>query len=196
VNEQILKYYQSHWLAFPLGALFAVLIVSPKEVCAICVRSGKCLTYRWILSAWVKGKDICSKPLASVISRFQSSPTFWRLIILMILAGLAWQTAYHSGVGKGLWLEQAYALFTMLCLVLFFAFKKTKFYFLELAGIYSFEVYLWHWPLISRYDIFYRFFPLWLATVLYLPLLLLIAYLFNRLVKFIGNRIMAIKKSS
>jgi len=193
VSEQILKFYQSHWLAFPLGVLFASLIISPKTVCAVCFRNGKCWSYKWILSAWTKGKDICAKPLANAVSKLRNMPALWHWPALIILAGLAWQTAYHSGVGKGIWLEQAYSLFTMLCVVSLFAFKKTKFYFLELVGIYSFEVYLWHWPLIGRYGIFYEIMPPWLATALYLPLLLLIAYLFNRLAAVIERKIFKIK---
>lgn len=196
LTEQMIGLYKTHFLAFPLGVVFAALIVSPQAVCSICARNGKCLSYRWLLSAFVKGADVCSKPIARAINAASSLSAGWRAAILIILAGLAWQTAYHSGVGRGIWLEQGYALFTMFCIIFFFIFKKTKSSFLELVGIYSFEIYLWHWPLISRYDIFYRFLPPWLATALYLPLLLLIAYLFHRLALLIENRIFRIKKSS
>ena len=70
---------------------------------------------------------------------------------------------------------------------MFFIFKKTKFRFLELVGIYSFEIYLLHWPLIGRYDVLYRYLPAWLATFLYLPVLLVLAWLFNLLCRFIEN---------
>lgn len=188
VSEQIWKFYQSHWLAFPLGVFLAGLIVSPQSVCSICLRNNKCFSYKWILSAGVKGVDTCLKPLAAIINKLQNLSVFWRLIILIILAWLSWETAYHSGVGKGLVLEQGYALFTMFCLLLFFEFKKTKFRFLELVGIYSFEIYLWHWPLIGRYDLLYQYLPLWLATALYIPLLLLIAYIANQSAQFIIKR--------
>ncbi len=187
ISGQISKYYQSHWLAFPLGVLFAALIVSPQEVCAICLRNSRCLSYKWILSALTRGKDACSKPLARAVNKLQNLSTPWRLLALIVFAGLAWQTAYRSGVGQGLWLEQAFALFTMLCVVMFFIFKKTKFRFLELVGIYSFEIYLLHWPLIGRYDVLYRYLPAWLATFLYLPVLLVLAWLFNLLCRFIEN---------
>lgn len=181
VTEQIQRLYQSHWLGFPLGALLANLIVSPQAVCAVCLRKDHCWSYKWILSVAVKGADTCFKPLAKAIAKLQSLSVIWRIIILTILSALAWQTAYHSGVGKGLWPEQGYALFTMSCLILLFLFKKTRFNLLEIFGIYSFEIYLWHWPLMGRYDLLYQYLPLWLATLLYLPLLLFVAYLFNKL---------------
>lgn len=189
VTEQILKFYQSHVLAFPLGALTATLIVSPQAVCLFCARNGQCRTYRWFLSALIAGVKSRQKPLAVAVNKLRNISLIWRLLILAVLAGLAWQTAYHSGVGKGLWLEQAYALFTMACVVIFFIFKKTKSGFLELIGLYSFEIYLWHWPLISRYDLLYRFLPPWLATALYLPLLLLVAYAFHQLASLIERKI-------
>lgn len=188
VSEQILGYYRLHWLTFPIGVLFAALIISPQATCFVCLRKGKCRAYRWVLSAWVKGDDACSKPLALAIRKLQALPLFWRLAVLILSAGLAWQTAYHSQVGRGWQLEQACALLTMLCVILFFIFKKNKFGFLELAGVYSFEIYLWHWPLIGRYGFLYQYLPPWLATALYLPLLLLIAYSFNRLAKFLAGK--------
>jgi len=193
VSEQILKYYQTHWLAFPLGVLLAVLVVSPPAVCAVCLRKGRCLTYRWLSLIWTGSGGMQLKPLAGAIKRLQSLPGIWRWTVLALLAGLAWQTAYHSGVGRGWLIEQTYALATMGCLILFFELKKTKFRLLETVGIYSFEIYLWHWPLLGRYGFLYDYLPPWLATVLYLPLMLGLAYLFNHSVKFASDRI-AVKK--
>ena len=39
---------------------------------------------------------------------------------------------------------------------------------LELWGIYSYEIYLLHWPLMYRFDFVYKILPPALATCLYL----------------------------
>jgi len=189
VSRQILEFYRTHWLAFPLGALFAALVVTPKAVCGNCGRNLHCLLYRWCKAIWSKvtGRNIRTKPMAQAILKFKSLATIWRLIALVILALLAWQTAYHSGVGRGLILEQVYALFTMICLIFLFIIKKNKLAILEIVGIYSFEIYLIHWPLISRFDIFYKVLPPWLATLVYLPMLLLIAWLFRKVMESISK---------
>jgi peptidoglycan/LPS O-acetylase OafA/YrhL len=54
--------------------------------------------------------------------------------------------------------------------------------FLIWLGIYSFEIYLLHWPLLSRYNFLFKFLPAGLATFLYLPILLGLAYLMNKLI--------------
>jgi len=36
------------------------------------------------------------------------------------------------------------------------------------VGVYSYETYLLHWPLMSRYDVFYHTLPAWIATIAWL----------------------------
>lgn len=185
VSYQISQFYKVHAFAFPLGALFAALIVSPAALCAVCVRAKNCFLYNNLLCGFaILPADDKFKPLARAVIFLKNLPAVWRWIFMSILAFLACYTAYYSGVGKGVWLESSYAFFTMLCVLFLFELKKTKFALLELIGVYSFEIYLIHFPMMSRYDIFYRCLPPWLATLLYIPFLLLIAYLFNRLIEY------------
>jgi peptidoglycan/LPS O-acetylase OafA/YrhL len=191
VSSQIHEFYQTHWLAFPLGVLFAVLVVSPRTICASCGRKLRCHLYCWLrfIRSKIFGRDIRIKPLARIIIKLKSSPAFWRWPAVIILAFLAWQTAYHSGVGRGVCIEHAYALFTMICLISLSIFKKTKFALLEIIGVYSFEIYLIHWPLVSRYDVFYEILPPWLATLAFLSAVMILAVLFNRLWRLLGQTV-------
>lgn len=195
VSYQISQYYKVHAFAFPLGAFFASLLVSPAALCASCDRLKKCFLYKNFLSGFLPlaGGEVL-RPAARAIVRLKNLPDWCRLMFMAALAFLAGYTAYYSGVGKGVALEASYALFTMFCVLFLFILKRGKFRLLELFGVYSFEIYLWHFPLISRYDIFYRFLPPWLATLAYIPLLLAVAYLFNRLVEYGLKAISAKKK--
>lgn len=89
--------------------------------------------------------------------------------------------AIHSGVGKEPWIEQAVSSITMLLVVILFAIKRFEVRILSLMGIYSFEIYLLHWPILSRYDIFFTWLPAWIALALYIPFLLGLAYLLHRI---------------
>lgn len=185
VSYQISQYYQVHAWAFPLGALLAVLLVSPQTLCLSCPRLEKCFLFKHFLAGLAGNQSENPskrlKPLARLVLCLKNLPPLVRWLLVAVLAYLAGYTAYYSGVGKGVFWESAYALFTMFCLLFLFMVKRGKFRLLEWVGVYSFEIYLWHWPLMSRYDIFYRFLPPWLATLLYLPLLLAVAWAFKRL---------------
>ncbi len=100
---------------------------------------------------------------------------------LLIFAVLFGYFGLHSEVGKGYILEQAGSLFLMVVCLLFFIFKKFESRFLVIWGIYSYEIYLLHWPLLYRYDFLYKYMPAGVATALYLGILLCIAFLLSRI---------------
>ena len=180
VSVQISKYYQLHFLAFPLGVLLAALIVSPVEVCKLCGRRKKC--WLWLVAkkikVWLK-KTENQKPLVVFFGWIKNLAPIWRLGLSTILIVVAAYFAYYSGVGRGWWPEQSLSLLVMFCLLAVFIIKKTKFRLLELIGVYSFEIYLLHWPILGRYGIFYQFLPPAWGTIVYLLVVVLLAVAFN-----------------
>jgi len=102
------------------------------------------------------------------------SPLYY--VFLVVLAILIGFFAYHSGVGEGVVKEQTISLLTMSLIIIFFIMKKVEIKLLYIFGLYSFEIYLIHWPLMSRLDLFFRWLPGWLAMVFYLGFFLLLAW--------------------
>ena len=51
------------------------------------------------------------------------------------------------------------SLIATLAAVALFAVKRVEFRALTLVGTYSYEIYLLHWPWLSRYDVFYGTLP-------------------------------------
>jgi membrane-bound acyltransferase YfiQ involved in biofilm formation len=90
-------------------------------------------------------------------------------------------TAYHSNIGSNYWLEQATSLLTCGAIIILFLISKFENRLFYLFGIYSYETYLIHWPIMSRFDIFYHFLPAWLATLAYLGLFIMIGWLIQKI---------------
>lgn len=107
--------------------------------------------------------------------------SMWILIpSMMILGGIFSYFAYFSGVGTST--QQYISLLLTLLLLILFILKPFRISLFYLLGIYSYELYLMHWPLMSRYDILYSHLPAWLATILYIPLLLGLSWLLHKLI--------------
>jgi peptidoglycan/LPS O-acetylase OafA/YrhL len=116
----------------------------------------------------------CLKERAWLQERVQEMGTLPRTIGIVFLLGLSSYFAYFSGIGT--WIQVYTSLLVMAAVILIFIINRLRIGFLYLFGLYSYEIYLIHWPLMSRYDFLYRYLPAWLATLLYLPVLLGIAW--------------------
>ncbi|MBY0538922.1 acyltransferase [Patescibacteria group bacterium] len=106
---------------------------------------------------------------------------------LLGTAGAFFYFAGHSNVGAGVFLEQGTSITIALLLCLFFVIKKFEVRLLYLFGIFSYEIYLFHWPIMSRYDMFFKFLPQWLAVLFYLALFLALGWLFQEIQKRISK---------
>jgi len=89
----------------------------------------------------------------------------------------------HAGTDLSKTIEQIISLITMFCLIFLFIAKNVEVRLFSVFGIFSYEIYLIHWPILSRYDYFYKYLPAWIATLLYLGLFLGLGYLLHRLTR-------------
>lgn len=151
IRADLLKLYQLHTYAFPLG-IFVAYIFKLAE--------GK-FAVRWYFKL---------VPLIGLIATFIFGVT-------------------HSLVGSSIALEQLSCVALMLAVVGIFCLVPLDFGLLKLLGIFSFEIYLLHWPLLLRYDIFYKLMPAGLATAVYLLFFVGLAFLLQRISRYIGLKI-------
>lgn len=153
INKDVLNLYKLHFAPFPLGVLFAVLI-SDENL-----------------------KHIKVKFRELFFSR--SLKFFWTLVFAFAFG----YYSIHAGTDLSKTIEQTISLITMFCLIFLFIAKNVQLKLFSIFGTYSYEIYLIHWPLLSRYDYFYKYLPAWFATLLYLGLFLTLGYLLHRLTR-------------
>ncbi len=91
-----------------------------------------------------------------------------------------------TGFAPGFFIGQATSLITMAALIVFFSLKKLDNKFLYIYGVYSYETYLLHWPLMSRYDIFFHYIPAWAATILWVIAFIGIGWLLQKITTPVG----------
>lgn len=166
-TADLLKLYRTHFVAFPLGLIVADLITNKTTLHRI-----------WFFFAkFLSGH----KKILFVIYYLSLLATLY----------ISWYTAIYSGVGKGDLTEQFISLITSAAIVYLFIFNKIKFGF-SIIGIYSYEIYLLHWPILSRFDIFYKFLPPFLATSFYLILFIFLGFILNKFTNLISNKLLKI----
>lgn len=156
INKDVLTLYQLHTFAFPLGMFFALLPIYSKKLSL-------------------------NKPYQSLLNVLRNHPLLVNITLLGLLLYIFSYTAVNSKVGESKLMEQVVSNITMLSIVLVFIIKRFSLKAFSILGIYSYEIYLIHWPLIYRYDFLYQFLPASVATILYLIILLFLGYLLQKL---------------
>jgi peptidoglycan/LPS O-acetylase OafA/YrhL len=148
--DGVIGLYQVHMLAFPLG----------------------------IVTAWLITKK---KPLIQRIMSYYSRHTLLLYpLLLFILLTLFWYFSLNARIGDEAYIEEAVSILTMAGLLFLFAIKKTTSKVFALFGYFSYEIYLFHWPLLYRYDVIYTSMPAWAATLLYLGVFILLAFVLHK----------------
>lgn len=103
-----------------------------------------------------------------------------KLLILTIAILVFLYTSVNSGVGQEPIIEQGISLITTLSAVVIFSISRFNFKLLSLFGIYSYEIYLLHWPVLSRYNLFLKL-PPFLMTTLNLGLIAFLGYALQKI---------------
>lgn len=165
VQQDVFKLYKLHSLAFPLGVMLGVFYYQRGDYLKLIPTSLKIFFQK-------------VKPILP----------YCKIILLISLIYIFAYTSIYSGVGKDIKIEQAISLVTMLSLIGIFLLKNIRIRLLEIMGIYSYEIYLFHWPILSRYDFLYNNIPAYLATILYLVIFLLIGWFVQRIITLLFDR--------
>lgn len=159
--------HRLHTLAFPLGIVAAWLLMETKD------KENK---------------------LVSVLKNFRNNPSnsmIHYVIIAVMLALVVYMSLHTTAnhwpkltalLGKGYFVDQFTSLVIMFAFIVIFSLKKFDNKFLSIYGLYSFEVYLIHWPLIGRYDIFFSYMPAWAAVLAWLVAFILISIVLQKMV--------------
>ena len=104
---------------------------------------------------------------------------------LAILLVIFVYTAFNSGVSQGVRAEETLSLVTTFAVIGIFQLKPISFDLFSVFGKYSYEVYLFHWPLLYKYDIFYKILPAGVATFAYLGVFIVCAWALQKVVSLV-----------
>ena len=159
------SFYRLHLIAFSLGIIAGWIFYKFKNI----------------------SLDSTNQNNLSQLKKY-SLKTGHYLLVALLVAFICY-FSYYFGGQKNPNMAQIVSLITMIAIIFLFLLKKIEFKLLNLFGIYSYEIYLLHWPILYRYDIFYKYFPAWLATVFYLVFFLGFAFIFKKISELVLNGI-------
>lgn len=151
----VIGLYQVHMLAFPLGVLTARYIHIPKKFLS---------SYKKIYA--------------------QHEYVFYPLA-LVILSTLIGYLSLHANIGEVAYIEEITSIGILFFIIVLFMLKKRESRLLSMFGFFSYEIYLFHWPLLYHYDFVYTYLPASLATLLYLGIFLALAVVLKKLSDFV-----------
>jgi peptidoglycan/LPS O-acetylase OafA/YrhL len=142
--------YEVHYLAFSLGIYVA-----------------------WAASSY-RGA------LAQIGQIYKKYNSYLHIFAVPVLISVAGYFAINSRVGELAQVEQITSLYVMFAILLLFVIKKREFKIMSLFGLYSYEIYLFHWPILLYYDFLYKNIPAWIATLLYFALFIGLAMVLKK----------------
>ena len=188
--------YRMPWLSAVILAVIATIIGStnPLEMGDNWLHRLHTVAFSMgIIAAWLlmETKDKENK-LVKTLKEFRTNSNAIRLVLIaisfVVVAYMSLHTtANHwptltSFFGQGFYVEQFTSIVLMIALIVIFSLKKLDNKFLAMYGVYSFEVYLIHWPLMARYDVFFDFLPSWAAVIAWMVAFILVSMLLQKIV--------------
>ena len=152
--NQVIHLYRVHQIAFPLGMLLGWFFNS---------------SFSWTkLKNWLNKKIAALRPYEKLLLNISLS---------LILIGAILYFVKNSGVGERPLTEELISNITCLLLLALFLIKRVEIKALYWFGFFSYEIYMFHWPLMYRYDFLYKYLPAWLALSLWLVIFLGLGWL-------------------
>ena len=151
-----------------------------------------------IVFAWAlfETKDKENK-LVKALKKFRNEAKVMPLVVIALMLAVVVYMSLHTTsshwptltaiLGKGFFVDQFTSIIIMFAFIVIFSLKKFDNKFLAIYGLYSFEVYLIHWPLIGRYDIFFNILPAWAAVVAWIISFILISWLLQKITTPLGG---------
>lgn len=162
--------HRMHTMAFSLGIVFAWLLIETKDKPNKLVERLK--TFRNESSGLMRYIIIGAMLLVVGYMATHSTANEW--------------PALAAFLGYNYFIDQISALVMMMALLIAFSLKKVDIKVLAIFGVYSYEIYLLHWPLMSRYDIFFDIFPAWMAVLVWLLCFVLLGWLLQKITTPLG----------
>ena len=162
--------HRLHTVAFSLGIVFAWLLFETKD------KENK---------------------LVKVLKHFRNESKFMPYIVIALMLAVVVYMSLHTTanhwptltaiLGKGYFVDQLTSIIIMFAFIVIFSLKRFDNRFLSIYGLYSFEVYLIHWPLMGRYDVFFDILPAWAAVVAWMVTFILVSWLLQKIISPIGS---------
>lgn len=158
-----------------------------------------------IILAWLlQVKEGEQNRFIEYIKDFRDNSKDMKYIVISVMFVIVFYVSQRTGagswpsltaiLGQGFFVEQLMSIVIMLAFTVIFILKKVDSKFLTMYGVYSYEVYLIHWPLMAKYDIFFVYLPAWAAVIAWLVAFILVSMLLQRLVTPVSNFVDKITK--
>ncbi len=170
-NLQANWLHSLHTFAFSLGMLLAWFLSDKKNL----VEKLKCFRGESTLLRYI---IIASMLFFAAYMVSHATPNHWPWLSTLVET---------FNISSRTFINQGSNLLVMFALIIAFSLKKSESRFLYIFGAYSYEIYLVHWPLMARYDVFFHALPAWMALFIWLLLFIVIGWLLQKIITPLGT---------